>query len=121
MEHITGARGQAGLVSAAGYETLHTPAPGSNYAMGWVLTERSWANGRVLTHNGSNLKWYAVTWLAPERDLGFYAVTNAADTAARVGTDAAIVAMIRRFEASQGTGRALAIEDVQPPPELPRH
>jgi CubicO group peptidase (beta-lactamase class C family) len=105
IEHLAGAVGQGQLVSAQSFEKLHTPAPGSNYAMGWVAIQRSWANGRVLTHNGSNLKWYAVVWLAPERDVGFFAVTNAADSAARLGTDAAVGKLIRRFEASVGSGQ----------------
>jgi CubicO group peptidase (beta-lactamase class C family) len=109
VEHLAGTRGQGVLASAQAFEKLHTPAPGSNYAMGWVEGQRSWANGRVLTHNGSNNLWYAVVWLAPERELGFFAVTNAADTAARSATNEAIAVLIQRFEAAQGSGQASAV------------
>jgi hypothetical protein len=72
----------------------------------------------VLTHNGSNNLWYAVVWLAPERELGFFAVTNAADTAARSATNEAIGVLIQRFEASQGRGQASALGKASPALEV---
>ena len=101
IEHLAGARGEGELVSAGAFEKLHTPSPGSRYALGWVVEERVWANGRVLLHVGSNNMWRAVVWLAPERNLGFYAVTNAADDASGAATEAAVDALIARFEAVQ--------------------
>jgi CubicO group peptidase (beta-lactamase class C family) len=101
IEHLAGASGQGELVSAQAFEKLHTPSPGNSYALGWVLAQSAWANGRVLHHVGSNNLWRAVVWLAPERELGFFAVTNAADDAARLGTDAAVAALLQRFEAAQ--------------------
>ena len=50
---------------------------GDTYGYGWVLTTRSWANGRTLTHQGSNTLNSSVAWVAPERDFVVLALTNA--------------------------------------------
>jgi CubicO group peptidase (beta-lactamase class C family) len=97
--HLAGARGTPGLVSAAAFEKLHTPAPGSSYALGWNAQTRNWAGGRTLAHAGSNTLWYAVVWIAPERDFAMIAVTNAGGDDAARGTDLAIQALIERFDA----------------------
>jgi CubicO group peptidase (beta-lactamase class C family) len=98
--HLAGARGEAGgLLAPATFELLHTPAAGSQYAFGWGVAERDWAGGRVLQHAGSNTMWYAVVWIAPERNLAMFSVANAAGTPGAHGTDAAIAALIARFDA----------------------
>lgn len=99
-EHVAGARGTGTLVSAQTFAKLHTPASGTEYSLGWVFVERGWAGGRTLTHQGSNTMWWAAVWLAPERDFAMLAVSNAGGDSAQQGTDAAIVALIRRFEAA---------------------
>ena len=99
MVHLAGARGVDGLVSAATFSKLHTSAPGAGYALGWGTSERDWANGGTLQHSGSNTMWYAVVWLAPERDLAMFAVTNAAADASARGTDGVVQALIARFDA----------------------
>jgi CubicO group peptidase (beta-lactamase class C family) len=105
--HLAGARGEAGgLLTAESYETLHTPAPGSEYAFGWAVTERDWAGAgrRVLVHSGSNTMWFATVWIAPERSLAMFAVTNAAGDAGPKGTDAAIGALLARYDAAYPGG-----------------
>lgn len=49
------------------------------YAAGWIVTERRWGGGRVLTHAGSNTSWYAVMWMAPDVGRAYVAVANSAD------------------------------------------
>jgi CubicO group peptidase (beta-lactamase class C family) len=63
---------------------LHTPVPGDPpYAMGWIVAHNQpWAGGPALTHAGSNTMWYAVAWLAPEKDFAVLAVCNQANAAA---------------------------------------
>ena len=53
------------------------------YALGWVITHRPWAkgtgrrdSGRCLHHTGSNNSWYALVWIAPERDFAVLCTTN---------------------------------------------
>lgn len=77
--HVAGARGEPTLLSAATMKRLHTPPAGGDYAQGWSVLHRSWGGpGVVLTHAGSNTMWFAVTWLAPDKDLAFAVVTNRA-------------------------------------------
>ncbi len=94
--HLKGAQGQGGVVSAETFKMLHAPLPGGDYGMGWIITERDWAGGRALTHGGSNTLWFATVWLAPEKDMAFFAVTNAGGDTAFEAVDKAIGAMIGR-------------------------
>ncbi|MBN1781096.1 beta-lactamase family protein [bacterium] len=68
------------LVSAETADVLTTgvvPMPGEGrYACGWAVVQRSWANGKTLTHSGSNTLNYAVAWLAPDRKFAVIAATN---------------------------------------------
>jgi len=75
---------------------LHKRAPGQDYALGWLVDDRDWAGGDVLWHTGSNAMFYAVMWVAPEREATFVAATNAAHSEADDGCNDAIVALIRR-------------------------
>jgi len=99
MAHLAGAQGQNGLVTAETFATLHTAVSNSGYALGWGGTQRGWARGEVLTHAGSNTLWYAVVWIAPERNLAMFAATNAAGDTAAQGTDRAIQVLLQRFDA----------------------
>lgn len=74
---------------------LHTPSAGQEYAGGWIVTERSWAGGRVLHHAGSNTHWFSVVWLAPLQNRGFIAASNFGLDAAKA-CDEAISWMIQR-------------------------
>lgn len=55
---------------------LHTPVEGQTYAGGWICSERPWAGGKIMTHNGSNTSWYCVVFLAPEQGRGIIAASN---------------------------------------------
>jgi CubicO group peptidase (beta-lactamase class C family) len=77
-------------------QTLHTAPEGSTYAGGWVVAERDWAGGKALTHVGSNTVWVASIWLAPARDLAFFAATNVGGEVAIRACDQAITALILR-------------------------
>ena len=95
-----GERDALGL-SREDYAELHRGQKG--FAAGWVVGQRAWAKpaeageaaiGGVLNHAGSNTFWYAVAWLAPERDLVLLAVTNAAGEAGPKGADEAVGAAL---------------------------
>jgi CubicO group peptidase (beta-lactamase class C family) len=102
IAHLTGARGTDGLVTAATFTKLHTPASDTDYALGWAVTTRPWAGGDVLVHAGSNLRWFAVIWIAPERNFAMLAFTNAGGDRAEAATDAAIQALLLRHDAAFG-------------------
>lgn len=64
--HLQGARGHDGIISASSYQLLHTPVM-NNYAYGWnVSKEVSWSRSPVVWHAGSNGMWCAVVALFPE-------------------------------------------------------
>ena len=53
--------------------------PYGNYAGGWNVSKRPWGKGTVLMHTGSNTRWYALVWVAPEINRAFLVVTNSRD------------------------------------------
>ena len=50
-----------------------------DYAAGWFVAEREWADGITLSHNGSNTFWTTTLWIAPDRGIAYLAATNASD------------------------------------------
>lgn len=69
--------------------------------MGWwiIADGQPWAGGPALTHAGSNTMWFAVAWLAPEKDFAVLVACNQADDDA---CNDAVVALIGdHFKAEQ--------------------
>lgn len=93
--HVAGARGESGFLEKETFQKLYTPPEGGNYALGWAVAKRSWADGRVLNHAGSNGYWFAVVWIAPKKNLAVLAAANAASPEA---CDAAVGALLDRFK-----------------------
>ena len=73
--------------------------------MGWKVEHRSWTRGPILQHDGSNNKWYATIWIAPERDVGFLAVANDGSPAAKTATTDSVAALIDLHQKSPNRGR----------------
>jgi CubicO group peptidase (beta-lactamase class C family) len=90
---VPGADGKL-LVSAETLAQLHDPR-GHDYALGWGVVQRPWAPGPILSHSGSNTKWYCVAWLAPEVKFAVLVTCNQGD-AAKACDDVA-AACIQRF------------------------
>jgi CubicO group peptidase (beta-lactamase class C family) len=91
-------RGQAGsLLKPETLAKLHTPLCGGDYACGWVVMMRGWAGGKALMHNGSNMMWFVVMWLAPEKDFSVVVGTNIAGPGAEKGCDEVAAAMIQNW------------------------
>jgi D-alanyl-D-alanine carboxypeptidase len=99
MAHLAGARGEGGFLSAETFLKLHTPVPGNDYALGWAILEKDWAEGRILYHDGSNSMWYAIVVLAPNRNLALLAVSNAFGDAI-YATDEALGVLVERYDAA---------------------
>ncbi len=93
--HLAAAQGKPRLLKAETFRVLHTPPPGSEYAGGWLVCQRTWAGGVAFNHNGSNTTWYSTVWLAPTRNLVFLASTNQGNKVAEKAVDDTIVALIR--------------------------
>ena len=91
---LRGARGEKALLKPETYRILQTPPFGGEYALGWVVVEREWGGGKVLTHAGSNTMNLAVAWLAPLRDFAVLVVTNQGGPAAFKACDEAASRLI---------------------------
>jgi CubicO group peptidase (beta-lactamase class C family) len=87
------------LLSESTIDQLHQPGPGEDYAMGWAVYPRDWAQGVALTHSGSNTYWYAVVWMSPRRDLAFLAATNVGGAKAAQACDEAVVSLFPHIAA----------------------
>lgn len=96
MIHLQGEKSEE-LLHPETIRRLHTPAEGSDYACGWVVTRRDWADGNALTHSGSNTLWYLVMWLAPKKDFAVIAATNIAGSHAEQACDQAVATMIKKW------------------------
>jgi CubicO group peptidase (beta-lactamase class C family) len=90
--HLRGAQGKPKLLKRATFRALHTPPTGSG---GWMVTEQSWANGPTLSHNGSNMSWYASIWIAPVRDVAILVATNQGGDSGTKACDQAVSELIR--------------------------
>jgi CubicO group peptidase (beta-lactamase class C family) len=92
--HLAGERGDSKIVKPLTLQILHVPPRSCDYAGGWAVTERSWAGGTALNHNGSNTSWFATIWLAPARNLAILVATNQGDKEAERACDEAASALI---------------------------
>jgi CubicO group peptidase (beta-lactamase class C family) len=96
--HLRGEKGDTTLLPHSAFVKLHTAYPNNDdYAHGWWVWPRWWANGNTLTHTGTNGQWFANMWLAPERDFAVIVVCNLGGTTAFDATDDACFAMIQDF------------------------
>lgn len=97
--HVLEGKGPAGnaLLKPETVRRLQNPPFGGEYAGGWLVTERGWGGGRVLTHAGSNTMNFAVVWAAPIKDFAVLVATNIAGNDAPGACDEAAAAMIGRF------------------------
>jgi CubicO group peptidase (beta-lactamase class C family) len=94
--HADWHRAEPRLLTEETFNRLHQRAPGQDYAMGWLVEYRDWDGGDVFYHTGSNSMFYAVMWVAPEKDAAFVAATNAAHSEADDACNDAIIALIKK-------------------------
>jgi CubicO group peptidase (beta-lactamase class C family) len=92
--------------SVAGQTTLAavTVNATTSYGMGWLISTRTWADGRILFHDGSNTANHSMAVVAPMRKVAFLATTNAFDTGGGQTTKA-LDALILRLNVFHSTGR----------------
>jgi len=96
--HLEGERGIPGLVSAETFQFLHQPVRNSSYALGWsVDVGHAWADGPLLFHLGSNLRWLANAGIVPGLNTGLIIVTNAANDDAYDASDELAELLLNRI------------------------
>ena len=83
------------VLAAPHLAMLHQPPKGADYAFGWVVTKRGWAEGPIIWHNGSNTMWFAVTWMAP--DAKFAVLVTCNHGGGQKACDEVAAACIQRF------------------------
>lgn len=99
QDQLCGAQGkEEALLTSGSYTKLHTPPPGAEYALGWMVIERGWGGGTVLHHSGDNTMNHANVWIAPNRDFAVLICVNQGGEQAAKAADAAVGAMIRLVE-----------------------
>lgn len=81
------------LLDRAALDRLIEPA--DEYAAGWGVVERPWADGVALTHSGSNTMWFATVWIAPKRDRIYLVATNVGGDVTGMVCDRVISELIR--------------------------
>lgn len=93
---VAGARGEGSLLEATTFQKLFTPV-NNNYAMGWSVSTRGWADGTTYSHSGSNNQWYTLVWIAPNRNWAVVVVTNIGGTPAATAANAVVTAMVNTY------------------------
>ncbi len=94
------------LISPEVWDRLHKPANGGEYAMGWLVVEREWAQdelgqGLALNHAGSNTLNYCVCWLSPQLGKAVFAVTNTGQANAAQALDRVCELFIHRLKLAE--------------------
>jgi CubicO group peptidase (beta-lactamase class C family) len=95
--HAREGQGTPPLLHPETVKRLHTPPLGGEYAAGWLVTERAWGGGKVLTHAGSNTMNFAVAWVAPLKRFAVLIATNIGGDEAAKACDEAAAGLIGRF------------------------
>ena len=94
-DQLSEGRRAGSLLKPDSYMRLHDPPDREAYAMGWGVG-RSPLLGRTLSHAGSNTMWFAVAWLAPERDFAVLVTCNQGGDVAAKACDEAVGAVLQR-------------------------
>lgn len=92
--HLDGAQEDSTWMDETIFQRLHAVGAQS-FAMGWIVSERSWSQGVAYSHAGSNTTFYSVIWLAPELDTAWMVSTNHGDGMA--ATDDALNRLIKAY------------------------
>jgi len=94
QDQLRGARGEPALLKPESYQKLQSPPFGGDYALGWIVVQRSWAGGKALNHGGDNTMNFANVWVAPSRNFAIVVCVNQSGNTAFQATDEAVGAMI---------------------------
>jgi CubicO group peptidase (beta-lactamase class C family) len=98
QDQLRGARGGSALLKPESYQQLQTPPFGGDYALGWMVAERSWGGGKVLNHGGDNTMNCANVWVAPYKDFAILVCVNQSGTTAFQASDEVVGATIKLLQ-----------------------
>ncbi|MFM9874018.1 MAG: serine hydrolase domain-containing protein [Fimbriimonadaceae bacterium] len=97
-EILKGLEGKETVLPESYFREIIKPPLGGNYAMGWVLDSRPWADGACYWHNGSNTMNYCVVWVAPNKDRAVLVVTNTGGSKVGKAADDCVAAVIKSLK-----------------------
>jgi CubicO group peptidase (beta-lactamase class C family) len=103
--HLGGPKGEGDLLKSETFALLHTAGFGGDYASGWVVTKRDWAQGKVLRHAGSNTMNFAVVWMAPKRNFAVLVASNQGGGDVEKACDEACGTLIKEFLLKEESGK----------------
>jgi CubicO group peptidase (beta-lactamase class C family) len=97
--HLRGDSADTPLLKKESFTWLHEPSSGDDdaYACGWVVVKRPWAGGVALTHAGSNVRWFCVTWAAPRKGFAVLVACNTGKAGADKACDEVAAALIGKY------------------------
>ena len=118
--HLAGARGESNFLKPETFQKLHTPAGpegpfdggfdpdvfdqvslgislADNYALGWWVSERTWAGGRLLNHWGDANVFHTSVWMAPHKDFAVLVVMNTSGEQAYKAMQEVVWTLIQHF------------------------
>jgi CubicO group peptidase (beta-lactamase class C family) len=96
-DQLRGAVGLSALLPTSIYQAMQTPQPNSIYGYGWGVVEANWADGKLITHDGSDGMNYAKCCLLPGKKFGVLVCTNQGDAAAAQACNESVNALILRY------------------------
>ncbi|MBI9015794.1 MAG: beta-lactamase family protein [Phycisphaerae bacterium] len=96
-DHLKGSRGNKALLQKETYQILHHKFSDSRFALGWVVYQRDWAKGNVLTHRGTNNMNFAETWLSPNQNFAVLVCINQGGDNIKEVSDQACAALIELY------------------------
>jgi CubicO group peptidase (beta-lactamase class C family) len=94
--HLDGEAGESKVLTKDEFTLLHTAQFGGEYAFGWLVLDRGWADHRALFHNGSNNMNFAAVWMAPSCRFGAMAACNMGGEEASNACDDAVAALVEK-------------------------
>jgi CubicO group peptidase (beta-lactamase class C family) len=98
QDQLSGARGETAMLKPESYQKLQTPPFGGDYALGWIVVQRSWGGGTVLNHGGDNTMNFANVWVAPKKNFAILVCLNQSGDTAFQASDEAVGAMIKLLQ-----------------------
>ncbi|MDF3057591.1 MAG: penicillin-binding protein beta-lactamase class [Rariglobus sp.] len=88
--------GSSPIFSQDGLDILHEREGSFEFAKGWKVVDRKWAEGKAFMHTGSNTLFYAVIWIAPGRKFAAVALCNYGGPEGFEECDEAIAFLIKK-------------------------
>ncbi len=95
---LRGLEGKPALLPKEMYQKLITPPFDGEYALGWLVVDRDWAGGKVLTHDGSNTMNYAMAWVVYGKGFALLVCANQGGSQAKKGCNDASAALSQYFQ-----------------------